>query len=766
MAQLKDTVIQGDARVTGTLYAQDGTTTIPGLLSTTDKVKLDGIASGAEVNQNAFSNITIGSTTIQADTKTDTLTFVAGDNVTLTPDATNDKITIAATDTTYTPASATPLMDGTAAVGTSVKYAREDHIHPTDTSRASASDLTTHTSNSNIHITSTERTAWDGKYTKPSGGIPKTDLASAVQTSLGLADTAVQDNSYVHTDNNYTTSEKTKLAGIEAGAEVNTISSIALNGEAQTPVNKALDLEVVTSVNGNSGDVEVLELKPGTGDSSIIIERENTLTNLPETHNYATNSEAVAMGGWSGMQYTNLKFSASAGSTTMTYSCSSSANISFLEQFERLATAFIPNIYVTDAYAVTNAAQIVAIDTTTKTLTLASAYSTEAITDVALVIYTPTIASGYKSRAIGSGSIASGYESIAIGNSCIANAQYSFAVGQYTTASGLASFAEGGATIASERYAHAEGFGNYASGKMSHAEGSINTASGNYSHTEGSENVSSGDYSHTEGYHNTASAGKAHAEGQGTTASGAMSHTEGDRTIANHRSQHVFGQFNVADPSSAAVTAIGNYVEIVGNGTADNARSNARTLDWSGNEVLAGKLTVGVAPTANMDVATKKYVDDSIVSGQVQSDWDQTTTTAADYIKNKPNITTLAETAELSDAISSENYQTVSQAEKDSWNAKSTFSGNYSDLNGKPTIPTTLAQLASDTTHRVVTDAQINQWNSNYTLPSSGIPLNDLSQPVRDLLTNKTSLFESEIIIGDVYFKRYAAGRLMVSEVE
>ena len=33
------------------------------------------------------------------------------------------------------PATATPLMDGTAAVGTSVKYARENHVHPTDTSR-------------------------------------------------------------------------------------------------------------------------------------------------------------------------------------------------------------------------------------------------------------------------------------------------------------------------------------------------------------------------------------------------------------------------------------------------------------------------------------------------------------------------------------------------------------------------------------------------------------------------------------------------------
>lgn len=39
------------------------------------------------------------------------------------------------------PATATPLMDGTAAVGTATKYAREDHVHPTDTSRAVAADF-------------------------------------------------------------------------------------------------------------------------------------------------------------------------------------------------------------------------------------------------------------------------------------------------------------------------------------------------------------------------------------------------------------------------------------------------------------------------------------------------------------------------------------------------------------------------------------------------------------------------------------------------
>lgn len=72
-----------------------------GAMSANDKKKLDAIAEGAEVNQNAFSNVKVGTTTIAADSKTDTLEIVAGANVTITPDATNDKITIAATDTTY-----------------------------------------------------------------------------------------------------------------------------------------------------------------------------------------------------------------------------------------------------------------------------------------------------------------------------------------------------------------------------------------------------------------------------------------------------------------------------------------------------------------------------------------------------------------------------------------------------------------------------------------------------------------------------------------
>lgn len=109
-----------------------------------------------------------------------------------------------------------------------------------------------------------------------------------------------------------------------------------------------------------------------------------------------------------------------------------------------------------------------------------------------------------------------------------------------------------------------------------------------------------------------------HAEGYRSEAYGAFSHTEGNQTIARHSSQHVFGEYNIEDNSTSSSGERGNYIEIVGNGT-DSSRSNARTLDWSGNEVLAGKLTVGAAPTANMDVATKKYVDDAVAGGSAGS---------------------------------------------------------------------------------------------------------------------------------------------------
>ena len=76
----------------------EGTTNL--YLTSAERTKLSGIETGAEVNQNAFSNVAVsGQTTVAADAKTDTLTLVAGTGVTITTDAATDSVTIAASAT-------------------------------------------------------------------------------------------------------------------------------------------------------------------------------------------------------------------------------------------------------------------------------------------------------------------------------------------------------------------------------------------------------------------------------------------------------------------------------------------------------------------------------------------------------------------------------------------------------------------------------------------------------------------------------------------
>ena len=169
---------------------------------------------------------------------------------------------------------------------------------------------------------------------------------------------------------------------------------------------------------------------------------------------------------------------------------------------------------------------------------------------------------------------------------------YSHAEGGGTEASGSYSHAEGTRVIASGYGSHAEGSGTEASGDYSHAEGQSTAASKKQSHAEGSGTEASGDYSHAEGRMTHATGLQSHAEGKQTIASGESSHAEGSGTSANRRSQHVFGEYNLADTSGSGSTR-GTYVEIVGNGSESARRSNARTLDWSGNEALAGSLTLG-----------------------------------------------------------------------------------------------------------------------------------------------------------------------------
>ena len=88
---------------------EDGTTNR--LYTNVEKTKLVGIENGAEVNQNAFSNVKVGSTTIPSTTKMDTLELVAGLNITMTVDALTKKISLSATGDLATEAVQSLIVD-------------------------------------------------------------------------------------------------------------------------------------------------------------------------------------------------------------------------------------------------------------------------------------------------------------------------------------------------------------------------------------------------------------------------------------------------------------------------------------------------------------------------------------------------------------------------------------------------------------------------------------------------------------------------------
>ena len=178
------------------------------------------------------------------------------------------------------------------------------------------------------------------------------------------------------------------------------------------------------------------------------------------------------------------------------------------------------------------------------------------------------------------------YANIAVG-------EYSHAEGTGTIALGHSSHAEGSASIAFDYHSHAEGMWTMALGEASHAEGCSTTASGVRAHAEGYTTIASG--------------ACAHAEGANTQATGNFSHVEGLYTEVHGECSHVQGKYNIIDEVEIDDNHA-TYAHIVGNGTAEDARSNAHTLDWSGNAWFAGDVYVGSTSGKNKDNGSKKLV--------------------------------------------------------------------------------------------------------------------------------------------------------------
>ena len=182
-----------------------------------------------------------------------------------------------------------------------------------------------------------------------------------------------------------------------------------------------------------------------------------------------------------------------------------------------------------------------------------------------------------------------GENSYAVGVELEASGPYSHAEGGYNTASAANAHVEGNSSKALGKYSHAEGNNCKASEWGAHAEGRNTIASGSHSHAEGFTTRASGLNSHAEGLQTKASGANSHAEGYGCTASNSYAHAEGYMTKASSVGQHVQGNYNIED-------AADKYAHIVGNGSADNNRSNAHTLDWDGNAWYAGDVQANNIP--------------------------------------------------------------------------------------------------------------------------------------------------------------------------
>lgn len=151
-------------------------------------------------------------------------------------------------------------------------------------------------------------------------------------------------------------------------------------------------------------------------------------------------------------------------------------------------------------------------------------------------------------------------------SACIATGNYSFAFGSgaqatntcavafNTIASGVGSFSAG-TKLSGKNNTEASGFGSIAIGASCYASGNYSTSIGYNCNAQNILSISFGSMAE-------ASGGQAISIGNGTKASSAL--------------QIALGNFNVEDDQSA-------YLLILGNGTDNNTRSNAMTVDWNGN---------------------------------------------------------------------------------------------------------------------------------------------------------------------------------------
>ena len=154
----------------------------------------------------------------------------------------------------------TPVMDGTASVGTASTVARSDHKHPTDTSRAAQASLDSHTSNkSNPH------------------GVTLAQLGvTATATELNLLDGITATVTELNYVDGVTSSIQTQLNGKAASSHTHNYAGSSSAGGSANSANKLATARTISL----TGDVTGSTSFDGSGNVSI------TATVADDSHNH------------------------------------------------------------------------------------------------------------------------------------------------------------------------------------------------------------------------------------------------------------------------------------------------------------------------------------------------------------------------------------------------------------------------------------------------------------------------------------------------
>lgn len=151
--------------------------------------------------------------------------------------------------------------------------------------KADGTAFENHANDTTRHITATERSTWNAKYAKPSGGIPKSDLAAAVQTLLGKADTALQ----VHQDVSGKVDRTELIAALEQKASQASLDAeVSVRANADAAFRAVLDVLTGSDANKSVREIAAMEV------AKVVAGADASFDTLKEIADWITNDTTGA----------------------------------------------------------------------------------------------------------------------------------------------------------------------------------------------------------------------------------------------------------------------------------------------------------------------------------------------------------------------------------------------------------------------------------------------------------------------------------------